>query len=101
MPMHRAPRIPLLSRKITSEEHEAVLQLLNELGIENGWVQELDSPEVYLPDFDREGTPLPLPIPETPSPPQIRCYSQDHRQRGVHLLSARFWKSREKQTPSS
>jgi len=59
MPMHQAPRIPLLARKITVAEHEAVLQLLNELGIENGWVQEMGAAEEYLPDFEREGHPFP------------------------------------------
>jgi putative pyruvate formate lyase activating enzyme len=58
MPMHRAPRIPLLARKITVAEHEKVLRLLNDLGIENGWVQEMGSAEEYLPDFEREGHPF-------------------------------------------
>jgi putative pyruvate formate lyase activating enzyme len=58
MPMHRAPRIPLLSRKITVGEHEKVLRLLNDLGIENGWVQEMGAAEEYLPDFEREGHPF-------------------------------------------
>jgi putative pyruvate formate lyase activating enzyme len=58
MPMHRAPRIPLLSRKITVDEHETVLQLLIDLGIENGWVQEMGAAEEYLPDFEREGHPF-------------------------------------------
>ena len=58
MPVHRASRIPLLSRKITMDEHKAVLQLINSLGIENGWVQELAAAEEYLPDFEREGHPF-------------------------------------------
>jgi putative pyruvate formate lyase activating enzyme len=58
MPIHRAPRIPLLSRKITVKEHEKVLGLLTDLGIENGWVQELGAAEEYLPDFEREGHPF-------------------------------------------
>lgn len=58
MPTHRAPEIPLLSRKITAEEHEKVLRLLDDLAIENGWVQELESAEEYLPDFEREGHPF-------------------------------------------
>jgi len=58
MPMHRAQRIPLLSRKITVQEHEKVLRLLDDLGIENGWVQEMESAEEYLPDFEREGHPF-------------------------------------------
>ncbi len=58
MPKHRAPRIPLLSRKLTVAEYQAVLQLLNDLGIENGWVQEMAAAEEYLPDFEREGHPF-------------------------------------------
>jgi putative pyruvate formate lyase activating enzyme len=58
MPVHRAPRMPLLSRKITSDEHERVLQLLGDLRIENGWVQEMGAAEEYLPDFEREGHPF-------------------------------------------
>ncbi len=58
MPMHRASRIPLLSRKITVAEHETVLRLLTDLGIENGWVQEMGAAEEYLPDFEREGHPF-------------------------------------------
>jgi putative pyruvate formate lyase activating enzyme len=58
MPMHRAPRIPLLSRKITVEEHEKVHRLLTDLGMENGWVQEMGAAEEYLPDFEREGHPF-------------------------------------------
>jgi putative pyruvate formate lyase activating enzyme len=64
MPVHRASRIPLLSRKITTDEHETVLQLLTELGIENGWTQEMGAAEEYLPDFEREGHPF--------SPPNSR-----------------------------
>jgi putative pyruvate formate lyase activating enzyme len=58
MPMHRAPRIPLLSRKISVDEYEAVLRLVTDLGIENGWVQEMGAAEEYLPDFERESHPF-------------------------------------------
>ena len=58
MPMHQAPRIPLLARKITMEEYRKVLRLLSDLGIENGWVQEKGSAEEYLPDFERKGHPF-------------------------------------------
>ena len=57
-PVHRASRIPLLSRTISIAEHEAALRLLTDLGIENGWVQEMGSTEEYLPDFEREGHPF-------------------------------------------
>jgi putative pyruvate formate lyase activating enzyme len=61
-PVHRALRIPLFSRKITVDEHEKVLQLLADLGIENGWVQEMGAADEYLPDFEREGHPFANPI---------------------------------------
>jgi putative pyruvate formate lyase activating enzyme len=57
-PVHKVPRIPLLSRKISAAEHEAVLRLLADLGIENGWIQEMGAAEEYLPDFEREGHPF-------------------------------------------
>ena len=75
MPVHRASRIPLLSRKITVDEHETVLRLLANLGIENGWVQEMGAAEEYLPDFEREGHPFSLGISRDPYQsglPQIR-----------------------------
>jgi len=57
-PAHRAPRIPLLSRTISIPEYEEVVELINRLGIENGWLQEIDAPENYLPDFEQAGHPF-------------------------------------------
>ncbi|MFC1926580.1 radical SAM protein [Chloroflexota bacterium] len=57
-PLHRAKQMPLLSRTISSFEHEAVLQLLSDLGIENGWIQEIGASETYIPDFDRKEHPF-------------------------------------------
>ena len=57
-PAHRAPRIPLLARKITPAEYAEVVKLLDSLGLENGWLQEMDSSEYYLPDFERQGHPF-------------------------------------------
>jgi putative pyruvate formate lyase activating enzyme len=68
MPMHRAPRIPLLARKITVEEHEKVLRLLSDLRIENGWVQEMGAAEEYLPDFERKGHPFSPANPQDTTP---------------------------------
>jgi len=59
-PAHRASQIPLLSRTISLSEYLEVTGLLDELGIENGWVQEMDAPENYLPDFTGEGHPFEL-----------------------------------------
>jgi len=57
-PAHRAPQIPLLARKITAQEYEEVLGLLDEFGIENGWVQEIDASDTYLPDFSSREHPF-------------------------------------------
>ena len=57
-PAHRALKIPELARRITTQEYEEVIALLNELGLENGWVQEMDATDTYLPDFAREGHPF-------------------------------------------
>jgi putative pyruvate formate lyase activating enzyme len=58
VPIHRARHMPLLSRKITAGEYEAVFDLLMETGLENGWMQEMGAAEEYLPDFVREGHPF-------------------------------------------
>jgi putative pyruvate formate lyase activating enzyme len=57
-PMHRAQRIAALSRTISQAEYEEVVRLLDEFGLENGWVQELEAAKNYLPDFDRGGHPF-------------------------------------------
>jgi len=57
-PVHRALDMPLLSRGISYGEYASVLQLLEDLGLHNAWVQEMGSAEDYLPDFDRGGHPF-------------------------------------------
>ncbi len=57
-PAHRARQTPLLSRQISIPEYTAVLEILDGLGIENGWVQDMDAPKNYLPDFNRQGHPF-------------------------------------------
>jgi len=57
-PCHLAQQEPLISRKISPEEYNHVAEIVNELGLENGWFQEMDSSESYLPDFKREGHPF-------------------------------------------
>ena len=54
-PAHRASRMPLLSRTISSAEYSDVARLVDELGLENGWIQEMGASENYLPDFASEG----------------------------------------------
>jgi putative pyruvate formate lyase activating enzyme len=57
-PSYKARDKRLLSRTISEAEHEEVLRLLDEAGLENGWVQEMGTAENYLPDFEREGHPF-------------------------------------------
>jgi putative pyruvate formate lyase activating enzyme len=77
IPMHRALRIPLLSRTISVDEYETVLQLLTDLGLENGWVQEMGAAGNYLPDFEREGHPF-SPTPEKTAKLIAKKVSRDH-----------------------
>ena len=57
-PTYLASQIPQLRRKISAAEYLAVFKLLDELGIENGWIQEMDAAENYLPHFDLDGHPF-------------------------------------------
>jgi len=57
-PAHRASRIPSLSREISASEYSEVISLVDSLGLENGWLQEMGASENYLPDFTREGNPF-------------------------------------------
>jgi putative pyruvate formate lyase activating enzyme len=50
-PAHRVRRYKELNRKILPEEYQEVVKLGEELGIENGWMQGMESAENYLPDF--------------------------------------------------
>lgn len=43
-----------LGRKLKAKEYAIVVRELENLGFENGWVQELESADHYRPDFDRE-----------------------------------------------
>jgi putative pyruvate formate lyase activating enzyme len=55
-PAHKAARrrYPELSRKITPEEYKEVTELVEKLGIENGWMQDMSSAENYRPDFESD-----------------------------------------------
>jgi putative pyruvate formate lyase activating enzyme len=50
-PAHRAYKYKELNRKILPEEYQEVAKLVEKLGIENGWMQGMESSENYLPDF--------------------------------------------------
>jgi len=59
-PAYRALRIPSLSRTILPSEYSEVAKLVDELGIENGWVQEVGVSGNYLPDFAGKEHPFEL-----------------------------------------
>jgi putative pyruvate formate lyase activating enzyme len=50
-PANKAYNFKELNRKITPAEYQEVADLVSRLGFENGWLQGMDSPESYLPDF--------------------------------------------------
>jgi len=50
-PTHKALSIDLLSRNIKEKEYEKVIDLLEELDLENGFLQEFESENYYRPDF--------------------------------------------------
>jgi putative pyruvate formate lyase activating enzyme len=43
----------LLGRAITAQEYELVVNEMERLGFENGWIQELGSNKNYRPDFNK------------------------------------------------
>jgi putative pyruvate formate lyase activating enzyme len=53
-PLHRASDYPMLSRGIRQEEYDDLLDFLEKEGFENVFIQELESSETYVPDFERE-----------------------------------------------
>jgi putative pyruvate formate lyase activating enzyme len=57
-PQHKARQIPLLSRTISATEYRGAVKCLQELRMENGWVQEMRASEYYVPDFKRKGHPF-------------------------------------------
>lgn len=57
-PTHNASRFPEIDRAITKEEYNAAMRAFEDSGLENGWAQEPDAPENYLPDFEKEGHPF-------------------------------------------
>jgi len=52
-PMHRAGEFPPLSRRLRPGEYARAREVLREEELRVGWVQGMDSPESYLPDFRR------------------------------------------------
>lgn len=56
-PTYHAPKRVQLNRKITREEYQQCLTLLEQYGFENGWFQNPDAiQETFVPDFTREAS---------------------------------------------
>jgi putative pyruvate formate lyase activating enzyme len=53
-PQYKACDYPEIDRTLTQDEYDQVVDLALELGLENAFVQELQSQDHYLPDFARE-----------------------------------------------
>ena len=57
-PTHKAGQISELARTITRQEYTMVVDEVNRLGLENGWIQEMGADRTYKPDFKKEGHPF-------------------------------------------
>jgi putative pyruvate formate lyase activating enzyme len=58
-PTHKAVHTELLNRKIYAGEYERVLNILDRLGIENGWAQDWEqASEYYRPEFENRSEPF-------------------------------------------
>lgn len=53
-PLHRGKEFPPLNREITEQEYDSAVDLAWELGFENVYVQEMEAPEVGIPDFGQK-----------------------------------------------
>ncbi|MFA4905384.1 MAG: radical SAM protein [Candidatus Margulisiibacteriota bacterium] len=53
-PCHKASQYPELNRRINAAEYEKVIMWSAECGLRNILTQELESADIYMPDFNRE-----------------------------------------------
>ena len=53
-PTNRAEKNILLSRTVRHSEFARVTDLLDKYGLENGWIQEMQSNDFYRPDFNED-----------------------------------------------
>ena len=50
-PAFKVKNHPLLNRPLSKDEYEIVVSAMERLGFRNGWIQDMDSFQNYLPDF--------------------------------------------------
>jgi putative pyruvate formate lyase activating enzyme len=65
-PLYKACGYPEINRRLTPHEYDGVTEYALDLGLENVFVQEIESQDHYLPDFSRkdpfsQASPLPIP----------------------------------------
>jgi len=53
-PQHKADRYPEINRTLTEDEYDQILEVAVDLGLENAFIQELESPDHCLPDFGQD-----------------------------------------------
>jgi putative pyruvate formate lyase activating enzyme len=57
-PTHLTWKYPEIHRPIMDEEYNDVINMLNSLGLHNGWIQDLQSHDYYRPDFGNQTEPF-------------------------------------------
>ncbi|MFZ1461956.1 MAG: radical SAM protein [Ignavibacteria bacterium] len=57
-PVHKALTTDLLSRNIRQREYEKVIDWMDELKLDNGYLQEFESENYYRPDFNDRAEPF-------------------------------------------
>jgi putative pyruvate formate lyase activating enzyme len=54
LPVYKAQQYKELSKRTSPEEYARAVEILSELGFENGWVQEYEEIDgEFLPDFEK------------------------------------------------
>ena len=53
-PQYKAGAYPEINRPLTDDEYDEIIGYALELGLENAFIQKLESQSHYLPDFDQE-----------------------------------------------
>ncbi len=53
-PANKAYKNDLINRPLHNSEYDKALDLLDKYGLQNGWIQKMESTETYRPDFNRD-----------------------------------------------
>jgi len=53
-PTHKAHLYPDINRSLLPKEYDRVIFEMEDLGLTNGWIQQLESHDNYRPDFSKE-----------------------------------------------